>query len=112
LPIGISAWGKEVDYSAFPDSVSLAEARLRGTDSHSVHGPLTFENPRKGDFRVNEGAKYRKIILRRHTRRGSDLEVKFPYGVTHVMRICKTAFAPHNKKAGNHYSYRLHLTNL
>jgi hypothetical protein len=56
LPIGISAWEKEVDDNAFPDSVSLAEARLRGTDSHSVQGPLTFENPEKGDFRVREGA--------------------------------------------------------
>ncbi|GAA3979593.1 right-handed parallel beta-helix repeat-containing protein [Mucilaginibacter dorajii] len=56
LPIGISSWGKEVDYNAFPDSVSMAEARLRGTDSHSVQGPLTFENPEKGDFRVREGA--------------------------------------------------------
>jgi hypothetical protein len=56
LPIGISAWGKQIDYNAFPDSVALAEARLRGTDSHSVYGPLTFENPEKGDFRVREGA--------------------------------------------------------
>jgi hypothetical protein len=56
LPIGISAWGKEVDYNAFPDSASLAEARLRGTDSHSVRGPLIFENPEKGDFRVKQGA--------------------------------------------------------
>ena len=56
LPIGISAWGKEVDYNAFPDSASLAEACLRGTDSHSLHGPLIFENPEKGDFRVKQGA--------------------------------------------------------
>ncbi|SEP43510.1 PDZ domain-containing protein [Mucilaginibacter sp. OK283] len=56
LPIGIATWGKEVDYNDFPDSVSLAEARLRGTDSHSVHGPLTFENPERGDFRVKQGA--------------------------------------------------------
>ncbi|WP_184549269.1 PDZ domain-containing protein [Mucilaginibacter sp. FT3.2] len=56
LPIGITTWGKEVDDNAFPDSVSLAEARLRGTDSHSVQGPLTFENSEKGDFRVKEGA--------------------------------------------------------
>lgn len=56
LPIGISAWGKEVDYNAFPDSVSLTEARLRGTDNHSVYGPLIFENPEKGDFRLKSGA--------------------------------------------------------
>ena len=56
LPIGISAWGKEVDYNDFPDAASLAEARLRGTDGHSVYGSLTFENPKKGDFRVKKGA--------------------------------------------------------
>ncbi len=56
LPIGISDWGKEVDYNAFPDSVSLAEARSRGTDEHSVYGPLSFEDPEKGDFRVKRGA--------------------------------------------------------
>jgi len=56
LPIGISDWGKGVDYNAFPDSASLAEAKFRGTDNHSVFGPVTFENPEKGDFRVKEGA--------------------------------------------------------
>jgi len=56
LPISISTWGKEVDYNALPDAASLAEARLRGTDGHSVFGPLTFEDPEKGDFRVKEGS--------------------------------------------------------
>ncbi|MFI5139694.1 MAG: right-handed parallel beta-helix repeat-containing protein [Sphingobacteriales bacterium] len=56
LPIGISAWGKEVEYNAFPDAASLAEARSRGTDSHSVYGPVAFENPEKGDFRLKEGS--------------------------------------------------------
>ncbi|MBD1363107.1 PDZ domain-containing protein [Mucilaginibacter sp. ZT4R22] len=56
LPIGIADWGREIDYNTFPDSVSLAEARSRGTDSHSVYGPLTFENPEKGDFRIKKGA--------------------------------------------------------
>jgi len=56
LPIGISAWGKEVDYNAFPDSGSLAEAQSRGTDRHSVYGLLSFEDPKNGDFRVKEGA--------------------------------------------------------
>jgi len=56
LPIGISYWGKEIDYNAFPDSVSYAEARLRGTDSHSVYGSPNFENAVEGDFRVKENA--------------------------------------------------------
>jgi hypothetical protein len=56
LPIGIADWGRGIDYNAFPDSASLDEARLHGTDSHSGYGPLTFENPKKGDFRVKQGA--------------------------------------------------------
>ncbi|MEO6524274.1 MAG: PDZ domain-containing protein [Mucilaginibacter sp.] len=56
LPVRIPVWGKEVDYNTFPDSLSLAKARVRGTDSHSVYGSLTFKNPEKGDFRVTEGS--------------------------------------------------------
>jgi len=55
-PIGISDWGNQIDYNAFPDSASLAAARSRGTDAHSVYGPLTFENPEKGDFRLKKDA--------------------------------------------------------
>ena len=56
LPIGISVWGKEVDYNVFPDSASLSEARARGTDEHSVYTPQVFKNPAKGDFRLKAGA--------------------------------------------------------
>ncbi|MEO6977298.1 MAG: PDZ domain-containing protein, partial [Mucilaginibacter sp.] len=56
LPIGISVWGKEVDYNVFPDAASLSEARARGTDVHSVYMPQVFENPTKGDFRLKAGA--------------------------------------------------------
>jgi len=56
LPIGISVWGKEVDYNVFPDAASLSEARARGTDMHSVYMPEVFENPAKGDFRLKAGA--------------------------------------------------------
>lgn len=56
LPINILVWGKEVDYNTFPDSISLAEARARGTDSHSVYGALAFEDPAQGDFRLKTGA--------------------------------------------------------
>ncbi len=56
LPIGISVWGKEVDYNVFPDSASLSEARARGTDIHSIYMPQVFENPVKGDFRFKPGA--------------------------------------------------------
>ena len=56
LPIGISVWGKEVDYNVFPDSASLSDARGRGTDMHSVYMPQAFENPAKGDFRLKPNA--------------------------------------------------------
>ena len=55
-PIGITVWGKEVDYNVFPDTVSLHEARVRGTDRHSVCGPPVFEDPARGDFRVKAGS--------------------------------------------------------
>ena len=56
MPIGITAWGKEVDYNAFPDSISLKEAWVRGTDQHSVCGDPLFVNPRDGDFRVKDAS--------------------------------------------------------
>jgi len=56
LPINIKTWGKEIDYNAFPDSVSLKEAWSRGTDKHSVCGKLLFVDPQKGDFRLKDGA--------------------------------------------------------
>jgi hypothetical protein len=56
LPVNIKVWGKEIDYNAFPDSVSLKEAWGRGTDKHSVCGKLLFVDPAKGDFRLKDGA--------------------------------------------------------
>ena len=56
LPINIKVWGKETDYNAFPDSVSLKEAWSRGTDKHSVCGELLFVDPQNGDFRLKDGA--------------------------------------------------------
>jgi hypothetical protein len=56
LPVNIKVWGKEIDYNAFPDSVSLKEAWSRGTDKHSVCGNLLFVDPQDGDFRLKDGA--------------------------------------------------------
>jgi hypothetical protein len=56
LPINVKVWGKEIDYNAFPDSVSLKEAWSRGTDKNSVCGKLLFVDPQKGDFRLKDGA--------------------------------------------------------
>lgn len=56
LPIGISVWGKQVDYNVFADSAALSGARARGTDMHSVYMRLAFENPAKGDFRLHADA--------------------------------------------------------
>ncbi len=56
MPIGIKAWGKEVDYNVFPDSISLGQAQSSGTDKHSVYGKLDFVNPKAGDFRLKKGS--------------------------------------------------------
>lgn len=56
LPIRVPVWGKETDYNAFPDSVSLNAARARGTDKNSVCGDLNFVNPQRGDFRLKDGS--------------------------------------------------------
>lgn len=56
LPIRVPVWGKETDYNAFPDSVSLNAARDRGTDKNSVCGDLNFVNPQGGDFRLKDGS--------------------------------------------------------
>jgi len=56
MPINIKVWGKETDFNAFPDSVSLKEARGRGTDKNSVCGDLNFVSPQEGDFRLKEGS--------------------------------------------------------
>jgi hypothetical protein len=56
LPIRVPVRGKETDYNAFPDSVSLNAARDRGTDKNSVCGDLNFVNPQGGDFRLKVGS--------------------------------------------------------
>jgi hypothetical protein len=56
MPIGITSWGKEIDYNFFPDSISLKAAWSRGTDKNSVCGKQNFVNPDEGDFRLKEGS--------------------------------------------------------
>ena len=56
MPIGITVWGKEIDYNIFPDSVSLKAAWSNGTDKHSVCGHLNFVNPKNGDFSLKNGS--------------------------------------------------------
>jgi hypothetical protein len=56
LSVNIKVWGKEIDYNAFPDSVSLKEAWSRDTDKHSVCGNLLFVDPLNGDFRLKDSA--------------------------------------------------------
>jgi hypothetical protein len=55
-PVNIDVWGKEVDYNAFSDSVSLKAAWKRGTDKHSVCCKPDFVNPQAGNFRLKEGS--------------------------------------------------------
>lgn len=56
LPIGISVWGKEIDYNIFADSSSLKSAWQRGTDKHSVCAKLQFVNAASGDFRLQNNS--------------------------------------------------------
>ncbi|WP_460940422.1 right-handed parallel beta-helix repeat-containing protein [Spirosoma humi] len=55
-PIGITDWGKEVDFNLFPDSVALQKAQQNGTDAHSLAGDPQFTNAAKGDYRVLPGS--------------------------------------------------------
>ncbi|AKD57121.1 right-handed parallel beta-helix repeat-containing protein [Spirosoma radiotolerans] len=51
-PIGITEWGKEVDFNEFPDQAALLKAQKNGTDEHSLAGDSQFMNAAKGDYRV------------------------------------------------------------
>ncbi|CAG4993234.1 hypothetical protein DYBT9275_01130 [Dyadobacter sp. CECT 9275] len=51
-PIGITTWGKEVDYNFFPSEKAIEAARKNGTDKHSMYGDPLFMDPANGDFRV------------------------------------------------------------
>lgn len=53
-PVGITEWGKLVDYNIFTDRKALETARsLYGTDESSVFVPLTFSDPLKGDYTIS-----------------------------------------------------------
>lgn len=60
-PIGITSWGKEVDYNMFPDSASLKAAQANGTDAHSIYGDPQFMNVSKGNFRLANNSKAFRI---------------------------------------------------
>lgn len=53
-PIGISHWGTEIDYNLFTDSIAYTTARKNGTDKHSIVCPITFHNPAKGNFKIDQ----------------------------------------------------------
>lgn len=52
--IALQAWGKEVDYNLFPDSISLMKAQKNGTDKHSIYGYPGFKDPKHGDFSISD----------------------------------------------------------
>ena len=56
FPIRLAAWGKEIDFNLFPDSVSLALAHKNNTDKNSLFGNPMFVNPEEGDFSVRENS--------------------------------------------------------
>lgn len=51
-PIQISYWGDSIDDNLLPDSASLIQAKINGTDMHSAVGHAAFYDPSRGDFRV------------------------------------------------------------
>lgn len=51
-PIQVTDWGSKIDNNLFPDTAALHDARLRGTDRHSIAGDPMFVNPAKGDYTV------------------------------------------------------------
>lgn len=51
-PIGITKWGKEVDYNFFPDKAALEAAQANGTDKHSTYGDPPFIDFAAGDYRL------------------------------------------------------------
>jgi hypothetical protein len=55
-PIGVSFWGKEIDYNLFPDQRSLDQSRHAsgGKDEHSLAGDPQFIDPAHGDYRVKD----------------------------------------------------------
>ncbi len=51
-PIGITDWGKRIDYNFFLDTAALADAQKSGTDQHSLAGDPMFADPINGDYSV------------------------------------------------------------
>lgn len=49
-PIGVQAWGTEVDRNIFADSLSYRSAREAGTDAHSAVTEIDFTNPSAGNY--------------------------------------------------------------
>ena len=60
-PIGITEWGKEVDFNLFPDLAALALEQKNGTDTHSLAGDANFINAAKGDYRVKDDSPALKV---------------------------------------------------
>jgi hypothetical protein len=60
-PIGIKAWGKEVDANLFMDQAALQKAQKEGTDHHSTFGDPVFINPKLGNYQVSATSPALKI---------------------------------------------------
>ena len=52
-PINVPYWGTLIDYNIFTDNAAFEAARENNTDEHSIVYPVEFENPERGDYRIN-----------------------------------------------------------
>ena len=56
LPINLQAWGAEVDYNIFTDSIAYAPVMTLPTDKHSIVYPVHFSDPMQGNYQVADGS--------------------------------------------------------
>ena len=60
-PIGINTWGKEVESNLLPDSASLLNSQMNGTDKHSLAGDPLFIDANAGNYNVRDESPALKI---------------------------------------------------
>jgi hypothetical protein len=54
--IGISEWGREVDYNLLPDQQTLLATKQKGADRHSISGEAKFADAANGNYNLQKGS--------------------------------------------------------
>ena len=93
--VGLSGWGKELDYNLFPTEEAMMKSQMYNRDLNSVFGDPLFKDPKKLDFSVLENSPALKIGFE-----------NFPmdqFGVTNpeLKGLAKTPEVPVLKRASN-----------